>query len=185
MHPALGWEESEAGSRDKLLREASILPLLWRGKKNERTDDHLWLKGRVYNPLQKDVFLNERENPSENLPLAAPLCSRVHKGRGMSATLGDPRSGRRTGHSRRLPPDPATLLPLNHLAKVQLPSSPRSSPPLSEQAQPAGPALFKQQEKPTSRQSGKSVGSGQSPSLSLKQPLSVSRAQVLTVHPNF
>jgi len=40
MHPALGWEESEARSRDKLLREASILPLLWRGKKNEQTDDH-------------------------------------------------------------------------------------------------------------------------------------------------
>ena len=40
MHPALGWEESEAGSRDKLLREASILPLLWRGKKNEQTDDN-------------------------------------------------------------------------------------------------------------------------------------------------
>ena len=165
MHPALGWEESEAGSRDKLLREASILPLLWRVKKNERTDDHLWLKGRVYNPLQKDVFLNERENPSENLPLAAPLCSRVHKGRGMSATLGDPRSGRRTGHSRRLPPNPATLLPSVRLTKVWLLSPPWSSPPLSEQAKPAGPALCKQREKPTSRQSGKSVDSGPSPPL--------------------
>ena len=75
MHPALGWEESEAGSRDKLLREASILPLLWRGKKNEQTDDH-FLAERVYNPLQKDVFLSEREN-HQKISHWQPLC--VHE----------------------------------------------------------------------------------------------------------
>lgn len=117
-------------ARDKLLREASILPFSWRvKKKNERTDDHLWLKGRVYNPLQKDVFLNERENPSENLPLAAPLCSRVHKERWTSATLGDPRSGRGMVTVGSLPPT-ATLLPSVRLTKVWLLSPPWSSLPL-------------------------------------------------------